>query len=91
MMRMALLILCLLGAPCWAEAQSRSSRFAPQIYLGVQHVEPWRLAFQRPDLAVTGLALWPLPKRASVQVQWIQPMRRGQPALLRCAIDLRIR
>ena len=61
---------------------------APQIYLGIQNVAP--VTVPKQNVAVTALALWPLPKRASVQVQFIQPIPAARP-LLRVAFDVRVR
>ena len=62
----------------------------PMVYAGAQHVAPTRSVLRVPSVAVSALALWPLPKRASVQVQWIQPIRPDQPALIRLAADVRV-
>ena len=84
----------LLGAfivmiPHVADGQTLAS-LRPQVYLGVQHVAPWRVTVQQFNPAVTALALWPLPKRTSVQLQWIQPVRRDDPVLIRFAMDVRV-
>ena len=60
----------------------------PQIYIGIQNVAP--LQAPKQNVAVTALALWPLPKRSSVQVQFIQPIPTVKP-LLRVAFDVRVR
>lgn len=78
------LILICIGAV----ADARPIKPLPQIYLGIQNVAP--LPSPRQNVAVTALALWPLPKRASVQVQFIQPIPVARP-LLRVAFDVRVR
>lgn len=63
---------------------------APQVYAGLQIVAPWRTLFTTDaPLAVTGLLLWPLPRRLSVQVQVIQPVT-SSGLLVRVGVDVRI-
>ena len=64
--------------------------YHPQVFVGVQYVSPVEPLFRRSGMGVTGLALWPLPKRWSAQVQVIRPLDSAQPWLVRVAADVRV-
>ena len=84
--KFAAIVLIMIGIGAGADAQPLKP--LPQIYIGIQNVAP--VTVPKQNVAVTALALWPLPKRASVQVQFIQPIPAARP-LLRVAFDVRVR